>query len=77
MTIRFVELPGAEENPLTWNPVDVSYAATATVPAIGDTLDSDGTDPEFPEGEWDVVGRQFAYGVLGLETVYCEIRRTA
>lgn len=50
-------------------------ATTSGAPAVGDTVGSDGTDPLFPEGDWDVVGRQWVYGLRGLETIYCEIRR--
>jgi hypothetical protein len=76
MTVRFVELPRVDEDPRTQVLVDVAYAATASgAPAVGDRVGSDGTDPLFPEGDWDVVGRQWVYGLRGLETIYCEIRR--
>jgi hypothetical protein len=78
MTVRFVELVRPDEDPRSQTLVDVAYAATIHgTPAIRDTVGSDGTDPRFPEGDWDVVGRQWVYGAGGLMTVYCEIRRSA
>lgn len=70
--IRFIE-----ERPSTDDQIlNVKYAwPVGDTPQIGDRVESDGSDPQFEEGVWEVVGRFWQVGIHGPDMLIVSLDR--